>query len=144
MITRTLRQAALLIALAFVPAIGQAVYFRGKVSWESRLTNSEAVDVDLARSWGANAMWVDARPDNEFEADHIPGAIPLNEDRWNELLPQFLAQWTPEKHIVVYCSSKSCNLAEDVAKRLRDEAKLPNDIRVLSGGWEEWVSKTRR
>ena len=144
MIARTLRQAALLIALAFVPAIGQAVYFRGKVSFESRLTSNENVDVDLARSWGDSALWIDARPDNEFEAAHIPGAISLNEDRWNELMPGFQEKWTPEKRIVVYCSSKSCNLAGDVARRLRDELKLPNDIRVLSGGWEEWQAKMRQ
>lgn len=143
MIARTLRQAALLVALAFLPAIGQAVYFRGKISWESRLSRDEAVDVDLARSWGNNATWVDARPDTDFEAGHVPGAISLNEDRWNELLPQFLAQWSPDKKIVVYCSTKSCNLAEDVARRLRTEVKLPNEIRVLSGGWEEWQNKTR-
>jgi rhodanese-related sulfurtransferase len=142
-IARALRQAALLVVLAFLPAIGEAIYFRDKVPWQSRLTNDQVVDVDLARSWGDGAIWVDARPDNEFEADHVPGAISLNEDRWNELLPQFLAQWTPEKHIVVYCSSQSCNLAEDVARRLREEAKLPNDIRVLSGGWEDWVAKNR-
>ncbi len=99
------------------------------------------VSVDLARNWGASVIWVDARPDAEFERDHVPGAILLNEDRWNELLPQFLQQqWSPEKKIVVYCSSQSCNLAGDVARRLREEAKLPNEIRVLKGGWEEWLS----
>lgn len=102
------------------------------------------VAVDLARSWGANALWVDARPEVDFEHDHVPGAILLNEDRWNELLPQFLQEhWSPEKKIVVYCSSQSCNLAGDVARRLREEAKLPNEIRVLKGGWEEWL-KTRK
>ncbi len=143
MIARALRQAALLVVLAFLPAIGEAVYFRGKVPWQSRLTSGQTVDVDLARSWGENAMWVDARPDNEFAADHIPNAILLNEDRWNDLLPQFLAHWSPEKKIVVYCSAASCNLAEEVARRLRDEAKLPNDIRVLQGGWEEWQKKNK-
>ena len=64
--------------------------------------------------------------------------------RWNELLPHFLQeQWSPEKKIVVYCSSQSCNLAGDVARRLHEEAKLPNEIRVLKGGWEEWL-KTRK
>ncbi len=138
-----LRQATLLIALAFLPAIGQALYLRDQVSWDSRDRASEKVDVDLAQSWGPSAMWVDARPDNEFESDHVPGAIPLNEDRWNELLPPFLAQWTPEKKIVVYCSTQSCNLATEVARRLREEAKLPNDIRVLEGGWEAWLKKRK-
>lgn len=136
------RQAVVLVALAFLPAIGQAIYFRDKVSWQSRDLASEKVDVDLAQSWGANAIWVDARPDNEFEADHVPGAIPLNEDRWNELLPPFLAQWSPEKKVVVYCSTESCNLSREVARRLREEAQL-KDVFVLEGGWEEWLKKKR-
>lgn len=139
-----LRQTALLLGLAFLPAVGEALYFRDKVSWQSRVAESEMVAVDLARSWGAGAIWVDARPDAEFDRDHVPGAILLNEDRWNELLSQFLQQqWSPEKKIVVYCSAESCNVAGDVARRLREEAKLPNEIRVLKGGWEEWLSKSK-
>ncbi len=134
----------LLLCLALLPAAGEALYFRDRISWHSRVAESEMVAVDLARNWGASAIWVDARPDADFERDHVPGAISLNEDRWNELLPQFLQQqWSPEKKVVVYCSSQSCNLAGDVARRLREEAKLPNDIRVLKGGWEEWL-RTRK
>jgi rhodanese-related sulfurtransferase len=135
-------QIVLLLALAFAPAIGEAVYFRGKISWKSRIPASEIVDVGLARSWGPNAIWVDARPDNEYEQGHVPGAILLNEDHWNELLPQFLSRWSPNKKVVVYCSAKSCNLAGDVARRLRDEAQL-KDVFVLEGGWEEWLKQKR-
>ncbi len=136
------RQALLLIALAFMPAIGEAIYFRNRVSWQSAISASELVTVDQARSWGDNVIWVDARPDNEFERDHIPGAILLNEDRWNELLPQFLGQWSPEKQVVVYCSAQSCNASREVAKRLREEAQLKN-VFVLGGGWEEWLNNKR-
>lgn len=132
------RQALLLIALAFVPAIGEAIYFRDRVSWQTPVPASELVTVDLARGWGTNAIWVDARTDEEFQRDHIPGATLLNEDRWNELLPQFLAQWSPDKKVVVYCSTESCNLALEVARRLRNEAQL-KDVFVLQGGWEEWL-----
>ena len=136
-----LRQSLLILGLALLPAGGEALYLRDKISWHSRVAESDMVSVDLARNWGASVIWVDARPDADFERDHVPGAILLNEDRWNELLPQFLQQqWSPEKKIVVYCSSQSCNLAGDVARRLREEAKLPNEIRVLKGGWEEWLS----
>ena len=136
------RQALLLSALAFVPAIGEAIYFRNKVSWQSPVPASELVTVDQARSWGDNVIWVDARPDNEFERDHIPGAILLNEDRWTDLLPQLLGQWSPEKKVVVYCSAQSCNASREVAKRLRDEAQLRN-VFVLDGGWEEWLRNKR-
>jgi len=136
-----LRQSALLLSLALLPAAGEALYLRDRVPWHSRVAESDMVTVDLARSWGANVLWLDARPDADFEREHVPGAIPLNEDRWNELLPPFLQQqWSPEKKIVVYCSSESCNLAGDVARRLREEA---NEIRVLEGGWEEWL-RTRK
>jgi rhodanese-related sulfurtransferase len=136
------RQALVLVALASLPGIGQALYFRDKVSWQSPIPASEIVTLARARAWGRNAIWVDARPDVEFERDHIPGAVLLNEDRWSELLPQFLVTWSPEKRVIVYCSSQSCNASREVARRLRDEAQLKN-VFVLQGGWEEWLKKKR-
>jgi len=47
------------------------------------------VSVDQARAWGDSTIWIDARPDDEFARDHVPGAISLNEDRWNELYHSF-------------------------------------------------------
>lgn len=137
-----LRQSALLLALSLLPAGGQALWLRNQVPWQSRVAESDFVTVQMAREWGETAIWIDARPADEFERDHVPNAVSLNEDHWSESLPQFLAaQWTPEKKIVVYCSAASCNLAEDVARRLREEAKLPNEIRILKGGWEAWQEK---
>jgi len=136
------RQAVILAALALLPGIGEAVYFRDKVSWQSPIPASEMVTLTQAPAWNGNTIWVDARPDAEFEREHIPGAVLLNEDRWNELLPQFLDSWSPEKRVVVYCSSQSCNASREVARRLRDEAQLKN-VFVLQGGWEEWL-KSRK
>ena len=134
------RQVLILAALALAPGMGGAVYFRHKISWRSAILPSELATVDQARAWGGNVIWVDARPDDEFASDHVPGAISLNEDRWNELLPEFLAAWSPGKKIVVYCSSLSCNASREVARRLRKEAQLP-DVFVLEGGWEAWLKK---
>jgi rhodanese-related sulfurtransferase len=124
------RQAAVVAALALLPGAGEAIYFRDKISWRSAIPLSESVTVEQARAWAENAMWVDARPDDEFARGHVPGALSLNEDRWNELLPQFLAVWSPEKKIVVYCSSLSCNASREVARRLRKEAQLPDGVRA--------------
>ena len=135
------KQAIVLIALACLPAIGQGFYFRNRVSWESPIPASELVTVEDAHAWGDGAIWVDARPDDEFAKDHVPGAFSLNEDRWNELLSQFLPNWSPDKKVVVYCSAQSCNAAREVAKRLRDEAQLQN-VYVLKGGWEECEKKS--
>ena len=135
-----LRQLSLLAALALVPAISQAIYLRNKVSWQSPLPVSEIVTLTQARAWGGNAIWVDARPDEEFAHEHVPGAILLNEDHWNDLVGPFLATWSPDKKVVVYCSSQSCNASREVARRLRVEAQLKN-VFVLEGGWEEWLKK---
>jgi rhodanese-related sulfurtransferase len=139
---RAVREGLLLIAFAFLPAIAEGIYFRDKISWQSPIPASELVTVDQARTWGDGAVWLDARPDEEFARDHVPGAFSVNEDHWNELLPQFLPNWSPGKKVIVYCSAESCNAARDVAKRLRDEAQL-TDVFVLQGGWEEWVKKNR-
>ena len=136
------RQVLILAALALAPGVGGAVYFRHKISWRSAILPSELATIDQARAWGGDVIWVDARPDDEFASDHVPGAISLNEDRWNELLPEFLAAWSPGKKVVVYCSSLSCNASREVARRLRKEAQLP-DVFVLEGGWEAWVKKNR-
>ena len=132
----------MLVALALLPAGVEGLYLRDKIPWGARVAESNFVEVETARGWGANVIWIDARPVDEFERDHIPGAVSLNQDHWNEALPQFLGKdWSPEKKIVVYCSAATCNLAEDVARRLRDEARLPNEIRILKGGWEAWLAK---
>jgi rhodanese-related sulfurtransferase len=132
-----LRQTLILIGLALLPAVGQAVYYRNKVSWQTPVAASEMVTIAQARSWSADAIWVDGRPQQEFEREHVPGALLLNEDRWNELLPQVLAVWAPEKRVVVYCSSESCGSSREIAHRLRKEAGLTN-VFVLEGGWEAW------
>jgi rhodanese-related sulfurtransferase len=136
------RQALILAALALVPGMGEAVYFRHKISWQSAIPPSELATVAQARAWGENVIWVDARPEEEFAQDHVPEALSLNEDRWNELLPQFLVAWSPGKKVVVYCSSLSCNASREVARRLRREAQIP-DVFVLEGGWEAWVKQNR-
>ena len=136
------RQALILAALALLPGAGEAIYFRDKISWRSAIPPSELATVVQARAWGENVIWVDARPEEEFARDHVSGALSLNEDRWNELLPQFLAAWSPGKKIVVYCSSLSCNVSREVARRLRREAQLP-DVFVLEGGWEAWLKQNR-
>ncbi len=132
-----LRQAVLLVGLAFLPAIGQAIYYGERAPWQAPAVKEGEVELPQAQAWGESVMWVDARPDAQYESEHIPNAILLNEDRWNELLPQMLTVWAPDKRVVVYCSSQSCAASHDVARRLREEAGLPN-VFVLHGGWEVW------
>ena len=136
------RQTLALLALAFLPAVGHALYLRDQVSWHAPAVGKDEVTVEQAQAWGDGTLWIDARPAEQYEREHIPNAVLLNEDRWDELLPQMLEKWSPEKRIVVYCSSLSCAASHDVARRLREEAQLPN-VFVLNGGWESWLTSRK-
>jgi len=120
----------LLMALALVPALLCAWLHPKKPSWQS-----DELTVAAAQALGARAIWVDARAAKDFEKTHVPGAISLNEDAWSEQLPALLDAWSPEKTVVVYCSSLSCHTSREVANRLRDEVGL-SPVFVLQGGWE--------
>src|SRR5207253_7641389 len=109
----------MLAVLALLPAAGEAIYFQDKISWRSTIPPSESVNVDQARAWGQNAIWIDARPEEEFARDHVPGALSLNEDGGNELLPHFLAAGSAGRKVVVYCRRVSCNASREVVRRLR-------------------------
>ncbi len=134
-----LRQALLLLGLAVLPALGQALYFGERAPWQAPAVAKDEVELPQAQAWGDTVMWVDARPEEQFAAQHIPNAVLLNEDRWNELLPLMLNAWSPNKRVIVYCSSQSCAASHGVAKRLREEAGLP-EVYVLHGGWEAWLA----
>ena len=137
MIPRLLLQIPLLLGLSFLPAIVQALYMSDRVSWDAPAVREGEVELAEVQSWGDTVLWVDARPDAQFEQAHIPNAQLLNEDRWNDLLPPMLAAWSSDKQVVVYCSSQSCAASHEVARRLKAEAQLPN-VHVLHGGWEAW------
>lgn len=130
-----LRQAALLCALALLPTLVSAAWHRGVWADDPARLQPGEVSLDAVKSWPEPPLWVDARPRAAFEAGHVPEAVLLNEDEWAALLPGFLARWQPGARVVVYCDSVECDASASVARRLREEAGLP-DVFVLHGGWE--------
>lgn len=132
------RQAVCVAALALLPAAGEAIYFRERVSWRQPALSDE-VNLAQADGFGAQVMWIDARSREQFETAHVPEAFLLNAGEWEELLPAMLNAWTPDRKLVVYCSAQSCDASKEVARRLKEEAGLKN-VYVLSGGWETWQS----
>lgn len=136
------RQVLVLVGLAFLPAIGQALYYRNNPAWQAPPVDPGQVSLAQTKNWGDAVLWIDARPDAEFNQGHVPGAMQLNEDNWDGLLREVLTAWSPERKLVVYCSSQSCNASRAVAERLRKEAGLTN-VYVLEGGWEEWQKQAK-
>jgi len=136
MMARACRQLLALLALALIPAL-----VSGALQIERRpLDTVPQIDSATVRTWGDRVLWVDARPRREFDADHLEGAVLLNEDEWNALIPEFLNAWDPDVPIVVYCGGGGCQASKAVAARLRTELQMEN-IHVLKGGLRAWRAK---
>ena len=138
MIARTLRQLALVLALALVPALVSGAW---QLQWRKQepLAPGE-VRLATARLWGDQVQWVDARARAKYERTHIPGALLLNEDEWEKLVGPFLDAWDADKTLVVYCDGGSCEASQAVAERIRTELKI-GGVFVLKGGWAAWAGK---
>ena len=138
MIARTLRQLALVLALALVPALVSGAW---QLQWRKQepLAPGE-VRLATARMWGDQVQWVDARSRAKYERTHIPGALLLNEDEWEKLVGPFLDAWDADKTLIVYCDGGSCEASQAVAERIRTELKL-GGVYVLKGGWAAWEGK---
>jgi rhodanese-related sulfurtransferase len=134
----TCRRAMLLLALALVPALLTGWLHPKRPAWSwTRPAVTELALADAERLTPP-VIWLDARPDEEYAAQHVPGALSLNEDRWEELLPKFMAVWQPGTRVVVYCDSQRCDASRAVAVRLRHELQI-NNVFVLQGGWKAWL-----
>jgi rhodanese-related sulfurtransferase len=132
----TLCEVAWLLLLATIPALLTGWLHPHRPDWSWKRPEVVEVTLETATRWG-NVLWVDAREASAYATAHVPGAVSLNETSWENLLPDFVAVWQPEKPVVIYCDSKQCDSSRTVALRLRRELALEN-VFVLKGGWIAW------
>jgi rhodanese-related sulfurtransferase/DNA-binding HxlR family transcriptional regulator len=93
----------------------------------------EAITRDelVTRLRRGDLVLVDVRPEEEFEAGHIDGAvsIPITE------LTERLAELPEDAEVVAYCRGPLCAYAHQAVRQLRDAG---HSARRLEGGWPEW------
>jgi len=93
----------------------------------------EAIDRDelIARMRRRDVVLVDVRPEAEFAAGHIEGAlsIPLGE------LEEHLDQLPSDREVIAYCRGPFCVMAPEAVRRLRAAGV---QARRLEEGWPEW------
>ena len=122
------------VAITFNPR-ARTLLFAGRMPDEMTLAE--------ARSERSPLLWIDARSDGDFVRAHVPGALPLNEDRWDEQIEAVVLRWRPGMRVVVYCSSTGCQASRRVADLLRQQYQF-GDVWVLRSGWEAWKAKGSR
>lgn len=85
----------------------------------------------LRRLDAGEAAVVDVRPELEYEAGHIPGAVSVPPDR----LEERLAELPAEGEIVAYCRGPYCVYADDAVRELRARGRRALRLR---DGFPEW------
>jgi rhodanese-related sulfurtransferase len=138
---RTLLQAAALMLLALLPAALSAIFHPKRPAFSVAMREGEISVADALREPGG-FLWVDARPEAEFAKGHVPGALRLTEEEWDDLVPAVLQAWPTGREAVVYCNARQCDNSTAVAARLRAYGLAP--VHVLKGGWEAWMDAQKK
>jgi rhodanese-related sulfurtransferase/DNA-binding transcriptional ArsR family regulator len=91
---------------------------------------------DVARLLKDNAVLLDVRAQQEFEAGHLRGAINIPIDELRDRLKEL----PKGRQIITYCRGEFCVFADEAAQILRGKGY---DVVRLEGGWPEWQSEGR-
>lgn len=99
------------------------------------LRDDEVSMAMIREKFGGQVLWIDARPADQFGAGHMPGALNVSEQQFDEQLVQHLdALQANSKPVVVYCSGQKCEASRKVMERLREMGFVKNAF-VFKGGW---------
>ena len=90
-----------------------------------------AQDELFRRLWDGQVLVLDVRPETEYAAGHIPGAVSLPHDQ----LAARIAELPASAEIVAYCRGRYCVFAPSAVRLLRAQGLT---ARPLEGGLPEW------
>ena len=97
-------------------------------------------ELELEEAWAVHqegtGVFVDARSAKEFAAGHIPGALLLPLDDFDEAVSSWTDLIPPETLLITYCAGAGCDSSWDVAELLKEEGY--SRVKVFFGGWEQW------
>lgn len=93
---------------------------------------------EVNERWKGDVIWLDARPRDQFQQEHIPGARLLNEQEFDSLLLELLDELqTAGRPVVIYCGGQKCEASRHVREKLLTLVPL-EECFILKGGWPAW------
>ncbi len=101
--------------------------------------NVENIDIEIFRFYleKKGCIVLDARPESDFRAAHIPGARSFSVNNFDSLFRERGALLKLGRTILVYCSGPTCEDSHQLATKLSE--KGIKDIFIFSGGMEKWI-----
>ena len=98
------------------------------------------IDIDEASKifQAGNAIFIDARHDDEFKEGHIKGALCLPLKRLEEK-PNLIQGFAKDTLIVTYCSGAECDQSFNLGEKLA--AMGFRNVKVFFAGWVDWQQR---
>ncbi len=144
---RPIRQALVLLLLASAAAWATHEWHpRAPALYliQEPLRNDEVSMQAIAERWQGKVLWIDARPQEQYDAGHVPEALLLNEQKFDDQLFSHLdILQTNTRPIIVYCSGARCDASRHVLERLKQTLPIENAF-VLKGGWNAWQEAAKK
>ncbi|PQJ26822.1 ArsR family transcriptional regulator [Salinibacter sp. 10B] len=100
---------------------------------EMEALSQEELEERLERD---DVLVLDVRPEEEFEAGHIPGARSIPVDQ----LEEHLDELPEDRDIVAYCRGPYCVYSDDAVRKLQEKGR---NARRLSEGLPDWLVEGR-
>jgi rhodanese-related sulfurtransferase len=133
------REILLLLGLTCVAAAATKLFHpRAPAFYQNAepLAADEVTMTVIAQKWKGDVLWIDARPREQFEKKHVPGALLINEQERDALLADaIITLQDNKKPVVVYCDSSGCQASRKVRDYLAQNFPTM-DFYVLRGGWK--------
>lgn len=101
----------------------------------SREINDLGIMLDLVND--QQCTLVDVRPMAQFDEGHVPGAVSLPIEVFDQRIGDFFVEHPLDTCIIVYCAGRECLDSHRLAQNL--ETFGFTNIWVFSGGFAEWI-----
>jgi len=133
------------LPLFLVPAVGQALSSSAAspaVASPAAISlpkDLEGITIAEARAAYDKdlALFLDARPADQYAEARIPGAISLPADAFDDRFPDAADKIEASPFIIVYCEGGDCSDAIHVGERLFEYGFL--GIRIMVDGYDPWA-----
>lgn len=136
---RTVTELALVLVLASAGAVATWKIAgppdRSVICDPAKIGPDEICLATVQAEW-PDVLWIDARPEAEWQQDGVPGSIHLTTvggGSFEEQMEASLERLGGAQRAVVYCGDVGCGISKEVVKRLR-EYGIPPEVKALHGG----------
>lgn len=139
----SLFQALVILLLATVAATAAFQFHPGAPALYAIQEPLKADEIglkEIQERWQGDVIWLDARPQDQFDKEHIPEAKLLNEQGFEDQLLELLQTLqTTDKPIIIYCSGQKCEASRKVREKLLTMVPIEKETCfILKGGWPAW------